>query len=129
MGALQSINEYTAPELYSDMKCHNHPPVTQKIDVYSFGVLLSKILCNNLPSSSPQDGIDPGWIYQLTEIAQDRLLTRVQQWMKFSCKLMEHFNMKTTIADVFSLCITIIIITIFHITRASNIFKNKVKIN
>jgi hypothetical protein len=63
----EQSNESTAPELYSDMECHDQPPITQKIDVYSFGILLSKISPNNLPSSSPQDGIDPGWIYQLAE--------------------------------------------------------------
>jgi hypothetical protein len=68
MDAHVQSNEYTAPELYSDMECHNQPPITQKIDAYSFGVLLSKISLN-LPSSSPraQDGIDPGWSYQLAE--------------------------------------------------------------
>ena len=63
-------NEYSAPELHSnsDMECRNHPPVTPKIDVYSFGVLLRKISLNTLPSSSsPQDGVDPRWIYQLAE--------------------------------------------------------------
>ena len=61
-------DEYSAPELNSDVECHNHPPVTQKIDVYSFGVLLRRISLNNLPSSSsPRDGVDPRWIYQLGE--------------------------------------------------------------
>ena len=54
--------------MYSDMECHNHPPVTPKMDVYSFGVLLRRISLNNLPSSSsPQDGVDHRWIYQLAE--------------------------------------------------------------
>ena len=60
-------DEYSAPELHSGMECHNQStPLTVKIDVYSFGVILRKILLSNLLSSSQHDGIDP-WIYQLTE--------------------------------------------------------------
>ena len=60
-------NEYSAPELHSDMECHNHSPVTPNIDVYSFSVLLRRISLNLASSSSPQDGVDPRWIYQLAE--------------------------------------------------------------
>ena len=95
MDAQTNVIEYSAPELNLDMECHNHPPVTQKIDVYSFGILLRRISLNNLPSSSsPQDGIDPrcpgftSWL----KIALDWLLTGDQQWMTFLCKLMECFK-------------------------------------
>ena len=50
------FDEYSAPELHS---CHNESPITQKVDVYSFGVLLHKISFSNPISGSPQDGVDP----------------------------------------------------------------------
>ena len=54
------LDEYLAPELHdsSIMYC-NESMISQKIDVYSFGVLVCKISFNNLVSGSPQNGVDP----------------------------------------------------------------------
>ena len=56
-------DDYSAPELHS---CHNESLITQKVDVYSFGVLLHKISFNNPISGSPQGGVDP-WIVPMVE--------------------------------------------------------------
>ena len=55
-----------APELHdSGMLCHYESLMSQKIDVYSFGVLLGKISFSNL-NGSPQGGVKTQ-IHQLVE--------------------------------------------------------------
>ena len=53
------FDEYLAPALHSDMMCHSGSLMSQKIDVYSFGVLLRKTSFNNLVSGSPQNSVEP----------------------------------------------------------------------